>query len=98
MGKCRARIQSMGHHTWPYVTPLNDFWHKREIYNFDPLHAFLSIATNIPVLLMTVLSSRITYMCVCVCKCIYVCVYIYICMYVYIYIYVCMCIYIYIYI
>ncbi len=22
MGKCRARIPSMGHHTWPYVTSL----------------------------------------------------------------------------
>ncbi len=22
MGKCRAQIPSMGHHTWPYVTSL----------------------------------------------------------------------------
>ncbi len=31
----------------------NDFWHKRKIYNFDPYNVLLSIATNIPVLLMT---------------------------------------------
>ncbi len=31
----------------------NDFWHKREMYNFDPYNVLLSIATNIPVLLMT---------------------------------------------
>ncbi len=30
-----------------------DFWHKRKIYNFDPCNVLLSIATNIPVLLMT---------------------------------------------
>ncbi len=31
----------------------NDFWHKREMDNFDPYNVLLSIATNIPVLLMT---------------------------------------------
>ncbi len=31
----------------------NDFWLKRKIYNFDPYNVLLSIATNIPVLLMT---------------------------------------------
>ncbi len=31
----------------------NDFWHKRKMDNFDPCNAFLAIATNIPVLLMT---------------------------------------------
>ncbi len=31
----------------------NDFWHKRKMYNFDPYNVLLSIATNIPVLLMT---------------------------------------------
>ncbi len=30
-----------------------DFWHKIKIYNFDPYKVFLTIATNIPVLLMT---------------------------------------------
>ncbi len=30
----------------------NDFWHKKN--NFDPINVLLSIATNIPVLLMTV--------------------------------------------
>ncbi len=30
-----------------------DFWHKRKMYNFDPYNVLLSIATNIPVLLMT---------------------------------------------
>ncbi len=29
------------------------FWHKREMYNFDPYNVLLAIATNIPVLLMT---------------------------------------------
>ncbi len=29
------------------------FWNKRKIFNFDPYNAFLAIATNIPVLLMT---------------------------------------------
>ncbi len=31
----------------------NDFWHKIIFYNFDPYNVSLSIATNIPVLLMT---------------------------------------------
>ncbi len=31
----------------------NDFWHKRKMYNFDPYNVLLTIATNIPVLLMT---------------------------------------------
>ncbi len=31
----------------------NDFWHKRKIDNFDSYNVFLSIATNIHVLLMT---------------------------------------------
>ncbi len=29
------------------------FWHKRKMDNFDPYNVLLSIATNIPVLLMT---------------------------------------------
>ncbi len=32
----------------------NDFWHKIKLYNFDPYNVLLAIATNIPVLLMTV--------------------------------------------
>ncbi len=36
----------------------NDFWHKIKINNFDPYNIFLSIATNIPVLL---LCSRVTF-------------------------------------
>ena len=31
----------------------NDFWHKREIYNFDPYNVLLAIATDIPVRLET---------------------------------------------
>ncbi len=31
----------------------NDFWHKRKMDNFYPYNVLLSIATNIPVLLMT---------------------------------------------
>ncbi len=31
----------------------NDFWHEIKMYNFDPYNVLLSIATNIPVLLMT---------------------------------------------
>jgi len=31
----------------------NDFWLKRKMYNFDPYNVVLSIATDIPVLLMT---------------------------------------------
>ncbi len=31
----------------------NDFCHKRKRYNFDSYNVLLSIATNIPVLLMT---------------------------------------------
>ncbi len=31
----------------------NDFWHKREIDNFDPYNVFLAIATNIPQRLKT---------------------------------------------
>ncbi len=40
---------------------LNDFCHKRKMYNFDPYNVLLSIATNIPVLLMTafVLQSHV---------------------------------------
>ncbi len=32
---------------------LNDFWHKIKMYNFDSYNVLLTIATNIPVLLMT---------------------------------------------
>ncbi len=32
---------------------LNDFWHKRKIYNFDPYNVFLDISTNIPQQLKT---------------------------------------------
>ncbi len=31
----------------------NDFCHERKMDNFDPYNVLLSIATNIPVLLMT---------------------------------------------
>ncbi len=31
----------------------NDFWHKSKIDHFDPYAVLLSIATNIPMLLMT---------------------------------------------
>ncbi len=31
----------------------NDFWHKIKIGHFDPYNVLLSIATNMPVLLMT---------------------------------------------
>ncbi len=30
-----------------------NFWHKREMYNFDPYNVFLVIATNIPQRLKT---------------------------------------------
>ncbi len=32
---------------------INDFWHKRKMYNFDSYNVLLAIATNIAVLLMT---------------------------------------------
>ncbi len=35
------------------VLIFNYFFHKRKMYNFDPCNVLLSIATNIPVLLMT---------------------------------------------
>ncbi len=38
----------------------NDFWHKRNNYNFDPYNVLLAIAINIAVLLMTALCSRDT--------------------------------------
>ncbi len=31
----------------------NDFWHKIQMYNFEPYNVLLAIATNIAVLLMT---------------------------------------------
>ncbi len=34
---------------------------KEKIYNIDPYNLLLAIATNIPVLLKTVLWSRVTY-------------------------------------
>ncbi len=39
----------------------DDFWHKRKTDHFDPYSVLLSIATHIPVLLMTafVLQSHI---------------------------------------
>ncbi len=37
----------------------NDFWHKIKMYNFDPYSVLLAIATNIAVLLMTVLQGHI---------------------------------------
>ncbi len=39
----------------------NDFCHKIKMYNFEPYNVLLSIATDIPVLLMTVLCCRDTY-------------------------------------
>ncbi len=40
----------------------NDFWHKRKMYHFNTYNVFLSIATNIPVLLMTAcVLSMVTY-------------------------------------
>ncbi len=47
--------------SWNMILISNDFWHNRKMYNFDPYNALLSIATNIPVLLMTALCSRVTY-------------------------------------
>ncbi len=38
----------------------NDFWHKRNFYNFDPYNVFLVIATNIPQRLKTGFGSRVT--------------------------------------
>ncbi len=35
------------------------FCHKRKMYNFDPYSVLLSIATNIAVLLMTVLQGHV---------------------------------------
>ncbi len=31
----------------------NDFWHKIQMYNFDPYNVLLAIGTNIPMLVMT---------------------------------------------
>ncbi len=39
--------------SWNMILISNDFWHKINIYNFDPYNVFLAISTNIPVLLMT---------------------------------------------
>ncbi len=44
--------------SWNMILISNDFWHKRKIYNFS-YNVFLAIATNIPVLLMTVLQGHI---------------------------------------
>ncbi len=38
-----------------------DFWHTREMYNFEPCNALLAITTNILVLLRLVLCSRDTF-------------------------------------
>ncbi len=38
---------------WNMILISNDFWHKRQIYNFDAYNVLLAISTNIPVLLMT---------------------------------------------
>ncbi len=45
------------------------FFHKRKMYNFDPCNVLLSIATNIPVLLMTasVLQGHICFWCKALC-------------------------------
>ncbi len=40
--------------SWNMILISNDFWHKIKLNNFDPYNVLLSIATNIPVLLMTV--------------------------------------------
>ncbi len=37
-----------------------NFWHKREMYNFDPYTVFLAIVTNIPPDLTLLLCSRVT--------------------------------------
>ncbi len=39
--------------SWNMILITNDFCHKRKMDNFDPYNVLLSIATNIPVLLMT---------------------------------------------
>ncbi len=36
-----------------YLNNPDDFWHKIQIYNFDPFNIFLAIATNIPQRLKT---------------------------------------------
>ncbi len=40
----------------------NDFWRKTKMYNFEPYNVLLSIATNIPVLLMTAFVLQAHYM------------------------------------
>ncbi len=39
--------------SWNMILISNDFWRKTKMYNFDSYNVLLSIATNIPVLLMT---------------------------------------------
>jgi len=46
-------IFTVGISSWNMIVISNDFWHEIKIYNFDSYNVLLSIATNIPVLLMT---------------------------------------------
>ncbi len=39
----------------------NDFCYNIKMYNFDPYNVLLAIATNIPLLLMTALCSRVIF-------------------------------------
>ncbi len=45
--------------SWNMILISNDFWHNRKMYIFEPYNLLLVIATNIPVLLMTVLQGHI---------------------------------------
>ncbi len=47
--------------SWNMILISNDFCHKTKKYHFEPHNVLLAIATNIPVLLLTVLCSRDTY-------------------------------------
>ncbi len=44
--------------SWNMILISNDFCHEIKMYNFDPYNVFLVIATNILVLLMTVLQGH----------------------------------------
>ncbi len=45
--------------SWNMILISNDFWYNRKMYIFEPYNVLLSIATNIPVLLITVLQGHI---------------------------------------
>ncbi len=45
--------------SWNMILISNDFWYNRKMYIFEPYNVLLVIATNIAVLLMTVLQGHI---------------------------------------